>query len=144
MGRLGRRVKNECNPRDARGNLLEHLKPFTAHLGLERREPGNIAPRLCKARDKSALNWIEAQHEHDRYRPGRALQCRDYACAIRYYYLWITAHYFFSVDACAICVAADPVVVDMDVGSVFPACGVKPLPKGRNSLLPFQIVGDAH
>src|SRR5260370_34587070 len=100
MGGLRLRVKDECDPQDARRNLLEHLEPFAAHLGLECREPGNVAARMCKTRDKAAFDGIEPQHEHDRYGPSRALQRRYYSCAIREDYVRSGANRLFGVGAC--------------------------------------------
>src|SRR5215472_12517293 len=48
------------------------------------------------------------------------------------------------IGACPVGVATDPVILDLDVGSVGPSCCLKPLPKGPYSLLPLRIVGDTH
>jgi len=71
-------------------------------------------------------------------------QGRDDSCAIRQDHVWLKSNYFRRVGSRPICVTADPVIVDLDIGSFGPPCCLKPLAKGGDSFLSFQIVGDPH
>src|SRR5262249_48409316 len=64
---------HQRNVRGDRSYLLEQGKPFAAHGGFVRGEPGDVAPRMREIADEAVADWVAASRKDNRYPRGRTL-----------------------------------------------------------------------
>src|SRR5262245_3017122 len=116
-----RRISQHYGARDARGDLLQQLRPFRTETVLELHKAGDVAARSCQARDQAGADRIGGTRKHNRHGSG-CLQQRLYRrCAAGYDDVGRERYQFRRTLAKIVRLDGGPVGLDAQVATFTPS-----------------------
>src|SRR5262245_3885896 len=135
-----RRISQHCGARDARGDLLQQLRPFRTETVFELHKAGDVAARPCQARDQAGADRIGGSRKHNWHGSGCLQQRLHRRCAAGHDDVGRERHQFRRTLAKIVRLDAGPVGLDAQVATFTPSQLLQALHQCGVALLDVRIV----